>query len=362
MVQFFVFLLALIGLKIFEEKGSEFNRNRQRKKYISFMMWVFIFQSGLRRHDVGPDTGGYMRMFYETLDTPWSFLTNDFIAFINYDEGKDPGYFILSKVFGEFFPSYQLFLIFIAIIFFLGLGKVLYKYLNTNEEVLVALGLYQSLYYGFMSITGHRQTIATGLLLFAVPFILDKKWIKAAALFLLAITQHKSAILFGGFFLLPFVKEKHKMILAGSFVAFPIMMSAGTRVASFFIEDTRMEQYAEFLEYYEGAGAYFFAAFILLLGACLWWKGKYLAQINNNNKVFMCAIAVAIMLTPLTMINQSNMRIVQYYSIFTLIVLPLFLTVYQKNVKINYIHYLFFIFFALYTIIKKPIPYYFFWQ
>lgn len=361
MVQFFVFLLALLGLKMFEETGSEFNRNRQRKKYINFMMWVFILQSGLRRHDVGPDTGVYKVFFYDYVNSSWEELFQRVINFIIFDEGKDPGYAILNKLFGIVFPSYQLFLIFIAIIFFLGLGKVLYKYLNSNKEVLVAVGLYQCLYYSFMSITGHRQTIAIGLLLFAVPFILEKKWKKAVILFLLALTQHKSAILFGGFFILPFVKEKYRMLLMGSFVAFPIMWTAGTGIATYFMEDTRMEQYAEFLEYYEGAGAYSFAAFILLLGGCLWWKGKYLAKVNNNNKVFMCAIAVAIILTPLTMINQSNMRIVQYYSIFALIVLPTFLSVLQNNFKAISLHYIIFFFFSFYTFLR-PIPYYFFWQ
>lgn len=359
--QFVILILAFFAASWFKETGSEQNRRRQRKNYIFFMMSIFVLQSGLRREDVGPDTGQYKMFFYESISRTWSDYFSSFRDFIRFDEGKDPGYYLLNKLFGEVFPSYQLFLIFIAILFFTALGKLLYKYLNSNEEILVALSLYQCLFYSFMSITGHRQTVATAFLLFAVPHILNKKWIKAGLLFALAITQHKSAILFGVFFALPFVCTMYKKLIIASAAVFPVMLRFGGSVALFFMEDTRMEQYANYLEEYEGAGAYFFAAFILLLAACLFWKGKSLADQNDSNKVFISAIAGAVVLTPLTMINPSNMRIVQYYSIFSLLILPQFLTTIKSSFRSFNIHSIIFWFFAFYTFLR-PISYYFFWE
>lgn len=354
-LQFVILIIAFLAASWFKETGSEQNRRRQRKSYITIMMSIFILQSGLRRADVGPDTGQYQIFFNEAISQSWS---NYIVYVLDY---RDPGYFILSKIFGTVFPSYQLFLLFIAILFFAALGKLLYKYLNTNQEVLVALSLYQCLFYSFMSITGHRQTIATAFLLFAVPCIMDKKWIRAGIFFVLALTQHKSAILFSAFFALPFVCGLYRKFILASFALFPVMISDGGAVAMSFLADPQMEHYAEFLEEYEGAGAYVFAAFILLLAACLFWKGKSLADQNDSNKVFISSIAIAVALTPLTMINQSNMRIVQYYSIFSMIVLPMFLTVFKNNFKsINY-HIVIFWFFAFYTFLR-PIPYFFFWE
>lgn len=354
-LQFVILIIAFLATRWFKETGSEQNRRRQRKNYIFFMMSMFILQSGLRRADVGADTGQYKIFFNDAISQSWS----NYVVYVQ--DYRDPGYFILSKIFGTVFPSYQLFLLFIAILFFAALGKLLYKYLNTNQEVLVALSLYQCLFYSFMSITGHRQTLATAFLLFSVPYIMDKKWIKAGLFFALALTQHKSAILFSAFFALPFVCGLYRKFILASFALYPVMISAGGAVAMFFIDDSRMEHYAEFLEEYEGAGAYVFAAFILLLAACLFWKGKSLADQNDSNKVFISSIAIAVALTPLTMINQSNMRIVQYYSIFSMIVLPMFLTVFKNNFKsINY-HIVIFGFFAFYTFLR-PIPYFFFWE
>lgn len=360
-LQLFILIIAFVLASWFKETGSEQNCRRQRKNYITLMMSIFVLQSGLRRHDIGPDTGGYKRMFYETLNSSWADLGTRISDFFDFNEGKDPFFYVLMKLFGGIFPSYQLFLIFIAILFFTALGKILYKYLHSNQEIMVALSLYQCLFYSFMSVTGHRQTIATAFLLFAVPYIFERKWIKAFLLFLLAVSQHKSAVLFGGFFILPFVSNLYGKIILGSFAVFPVMMRVGGSIAAVFVDNSFMEQYAVFLDEYEGAGAYFFAAFIIFLAACLWWKGRYLASLNNTNRVFMSAIAVAVALTPLSMINQSNMRIVMYYSIFSLVILPQFLTVYKVSSGFRGVHSIIFWFFSLY-IFLRPQPYYFFWQ
>lgn len=360
-LQLFILIIAFICANWFKETGPEQNCRRQRKYYITIMMSIFVLQSGLRRHDIGPDTGGYERMFYDTIYSSWSNIGSQISDFFDFNEGKDPFFYVLMKLFGEIFPSYQLFLIFIAILFFTALGQILYKYLHSNQEIMVALSLYQCLFYSFMSVTGHRQTIATAFLLFSVPYIFERKWLRAIMLFIFAISQHKSAVLFGGFLILPFFSNMYRKIILGSFVAFPVMMRAGVDIASLFVDNSFMEQYADFLEEYEGAGAYYFAAFIIFLAVCLLWKGRYLASLNDTNKVFMSAIAVAVALTPLSMINQSNMRIVMYYSIFTLVILPKFLTVYRNSSGFQGVHIVIFWFFALYLFLR-PQPYYFFWQ
>lgn len=59
--------------------------------------------------------------------------------------------------------------------------------------------------------------------------------------------------------------------------------------------------------------------------------------------MFVCAVSIAIMLTPLTMIDPSNMRIVQYYSVFGLLVLPkcLISIQFRYNMDLSMIVFLF---------------------
>lgn len=60
------------------------------------------------------------------------------------------------KFFQIFSTDYQLFLVFIAIVFFVPMGILIYKY---SEAPYLSYVLFSSLFYSFFAITGHRQTI-----------------------------------------------------------------------------------------------------------------------------------------------------------------------------------------------------------
>lgn len=353
--------MALWGLKVYSEKGNVFQQQHARKKYVILMMVLFVVQSGFRHLAVGPDTFSFYQNFKEIQQMSFNELVNSFVNFVKTDEGKDPGYKILQYLFSTIIPNFRLFLIAIAIFVFTALGKVLYKYTDSNKEVLVAVALYQCLYYSFLSITGLRQTIATGFLFFAVPYIIEKKWSKALLFLVIAATQHKSALLFFPFLALPYVKNSRNLII-GALIAFFPMWKMGSSIAGFFMAGTRFEQYAMYLEGFDGAGAYNFTAFIVLLDICLLFKYRQVIACNQYSYVFVNAVAVALALTPLTLIDPSNMRIVQYYSIFSLIALPHFLTC-VKNNRLPYDpHIIVFLIFCFYTVLGLQYDYAFFWQ
>lgn len=357
-IQLLIFILAYCSYLVCK-KNNILQNNIVRKNYIIFIMILFIIQSGFRHLAVGDDTFAYYEMFEGIKHTSWNDVIRDF--FSGSQTGiKDPGYNILQKSFASIIPNFRFFLIAIAILFFTSLGKLFYKYTNSIQEILVAVALYQCLYYSFMSITGIRQTIATSILLFAVPYLLDKKWLKGAILIILAATQHKSALLFCGFAFLPYIKNS-RLLLISAFIGFIPMLLFGGQIAEFFIEGTQFEQYSNYLNQYEGAGAYSFMVFILLLSACLFFQNRHICMIGAYNYIFINAIAIALFLTPLTMINPSNMRIVQYYSIFALITLPLFCTVYNNKVNFNAYEIVFLVL-AIYTVCFRHTEYGFFWQ
>ena len=360
-LQLFIFIVALWGLKTYPENGNVYQQQKARKKYIILIMLLFIIQSGFRHLAVGTDTFSFYQDFKEIQQMSFTDLVNSFVNFVRTDEGKDPGYKILQYLFATILPSFRLFLLSIAIFIFFALGKLLYRYTNSNKEVLVAVALYQCLYYSFLSITGLRQTIATGFLLFAVPYILEKKWGKALLLILIASTQHKSALLFVPFLALPYIKNSRNLIICAFIVFFP-MWKMGNSIAVFFMSGTRFEQYAMFLEGFDGAGAYNFTAFIVLLVVGLFLKNRQVTSINQYSYVFINAVSVAFALTPLTLIDPSNMRIVQYYSIFCLISLPHLLTSIKRNGGSFDLHMIVFFVFSLYTVFGLQYDYCFFWQ
>lgn len=359
-VQLVIIVLGFLALKWYPQVGSEKNQVRQHKRYIVFMMVLLTLQSGLRHVAVGSDTFAYYNTFLVVQNSSWNILWQDCLDFFYYGEGKDPGYYLALKAIQLILPTYQLYLIGLAAFVFYGLGKILCKFTRSNYEILLAMALYQCLYYSFFSITGHRQTMATGFLFLALPYVLKRKPVQFCLLVLISATQHKSALLFAPFYFLPLLKVS-KTMLVGSLALFVPMWIWGGKIAGYMMMSVSMDQYANYLVYYDGAGAYGFAAFILLLGISLLLSHQKIVSEENNTAMILNAVAVAIILTPLTMINPSNMRIVQYYSIFGLIALPWAIKnmSISSNVKDSY--NLIVIFLAIYTIMRNS-PYAFFWQ
>lgn len=360
-VQLLIIILGFLALKWYPQVGSEANQAKQHKKYIIFMMVLLILQSGLRHVAVGSDTYQYSIGYYLDVEqSSWLSLWNDFFEFFNYGTGKDPGYRLLLKAIQYVLPTYQLYLLGLATFVFYGLGKLFIRYTSSNYEVLVAIALYQCLYYSFFSITGMRQTMATGFLFLAIPFVERRKPLQFALLVLIAATQHKSALLFAPFYFLPLIKNSRAMLI-GSFISFIPMWLYGGEVAKYFMEGTTFDQYAGYLEQNEIAGAYGFAAYILLLGILLLIYYKQVIVTHVDSKLILNAIAVSIFLTPLTMIDPSNMRVVQYYSIFALFALPWVVSHIEVIGNINTRYVVVTVLLTIYTL-SRHLEYAFFWQ
>lgn len=354
-VQLVVFIFALLGLIWFKETGSIFNQYKKRKRYVIFMMFLLSIQSGLRNLGVGADTYAYMQMFYNDINESWSY----FVSNLFYGNIKDIGYHLISKLFGTFIPNFRCFLIVIAILFFGALGSFFMRYLKSNYEVCVSIALYECLYYSFFSITGLRQTIATAILLYAVKYAIDKKIAKYIMLILIATTIHKTALLFAPFYLLGIIK-KNRIIFIVAFLLFVPMFFAGNFLGNI-LRDTSMENYAHYLDQKDTNGAYVFTIYIMLLAVLTFIKLRDVNKLAEGCNMITSSIAIALFLSPLLILDANNQRIVQYYSVFGLIILPRLCTVYSNFKFKRLVYMIVFFVFALYTLHRR-VEYKFYWQ
>lgn len=350
--QLIIFIISVLGLSVFKETGNRERRSLMRRKYIHLMMFLFILQSGFRNLAVGADTYSYALQFKESHNESWMYFFSNFWSI------KDAGYHIMTKAFSIIFNNYRIYLIAVACFFFYALGRFFYKYLTSNFDVLVAVSLYQCLFYSFFSITGLRQTIATGFLLLLIPCFFEKKYIHVIILFLCALLMHKSALIFSIFFILSKIRySKYVMLIA--FSLFIPMFSLQTGFG-LIIQGTAMDLYARYMEQGSTSGAFMFTTYILLLGFAAFLKDNKINESNSRNYVFVNAIAVAILLTPLLALDPNNQRIVQYFSIFSLLVLPYICNAYE-NGNSKRIHVIVFLILSYY-ILSRNIEYKFFWQ
>lgn len=310
-----IFLILILGFHFSRTKYKDSNKNR--KAYIKIISFILILQSGLRNVAVGADTYSYFISFQNTINRSWVETYNLVLLYYTSGIGKDPGFMVLEKICSSIIADYQVFLFVIAIIFFSGLGNFLYKNTSKIQDIILAYVIYSVLFYSFFSITGHRQTIATGLVFFAFDLMKRKKIIFFVLLILLASTIHKSSLIF---FLLFFVGKlkSSKAPFYISFVLFPIFFIIKSNLIGYIQNLIGYEEY----EQVEGAGTYTFSAMFILISFVALIKQRNILKNNANMHYSYCAFALALMFLPLTWIHPSMMRVVQFFSIFMLLLVP----------------------------------------
>lgn len=309
-------ITILLGLILSDPKITPWSEEIKRERYIWIICVILILQSGLRNVAVGADTFSYYRSFEQVKQMDWSSVLDTVSNYYLNGIGKDPGYVVLQKIVQSVIGDYQIFLFLIAIFFFTALGCFIFKNTTGLWAAMFAFVLYSSLFYAFFSITGHRQTIATAATLFSFELIKKRKFLSFLILIALASTVHRSCLVFLPFYFL--FNLKSRILFPIALTLFPLIMYYREGISEIIKNIAGYENYT----IYAGAGTYTFTAMLLLVSFLAWWRMKYVLFKNVKAKPLFNALIVAMALTPLTWVNPSAMRAVQYFSIFLLVLIP----------------------------------------
>ncbi|MBE6827710.1 MAG: EpsG family protein [Ruminococcaceae bacterium] len=321
-----VFLINMIfafvlGLSLLFVHKTEY----KKKMYVFLMTLSWVIISGLRGMSVGPDTLSYRNRFNITLRTSWRNLFDNFyIVYVN-DEGKDPGYSVFEKLVQIFTDNYQVYLVIIAILFFVSMGIWLYK---NSSELCLSYMIFSSFLFGFYAITGIRQTIATVLAVFlGTKFIKEKSLVKFLIVMAVAFTIHKSSICFLPFYFISSIPVNKKTI-AGFLVLIPVTFIFNKQIFSILGYLVGYE-YSEL----ENKGAY---GFTILYAAVLVMMLLFLKKIKENcenYKMLYNALFMGMLFIPIVFVNPTSMRVVQYYSLFIMLSVPELYRAISKNYR-----------------------------
>lgn len=313
---FNIFLNILFASALlYKREGDSGEVNKKLYVTLASVQWVLI--SGLRHVSVGADTYEYSQSFYRALYTSWAEAINLLHAtFRGEIEGRDPGYLIFEKICGLFTTDYQVYLIIIAVIFSGLMGYSVYK---NSKDPLLSYILYDALFYAFFSITGLRQTIATAFAVFiGYELIKKQKMILFVMLILTVATIHKSALIFLIFYPLYFIRiTGFKRMFAIGMIGVSFVMRS--QLSTFFKEVSGYDNYGV----YDGVGNTwtFIVLFLTVILIAIAFSDviEYYDQAANH---YLNALLIGAFFLPLTLINPSAMRIVQYFSIFLIFLLP----------------------------------------
>lgn len=356
LIVFFIFILGLLFLK-----STNPNSDANRKKYIRIVCFILILQSGLRNISVGDDTFAYKGSFEKAKETDWSEIKYQYENYFTDEKVKDPGYIIFEKICHIITDDYQVYLFLVAVIFFTALGTFLYRNTNSIKYLILAFAIYMALFYWFFSITGIRQTLATAFTLFAFEILKKKKYLLFIVMIFLAANLHKTALVFLPILFIYFT-NRIKFIYTSILLLFPFFMVFRNNIALFVQNLFGYKEYEELAE----SGTFSFTLLIIILAVSALFNYNYLRTLNKNVKYYFFALAMVVILLPLSYINPSLLRIVLYYSVFIMVFAPMIFdsfTVFSKRLSSDlYVIGVIFVFlYFLKTNLNSP-EYGFFWE
>ncbi len=328
-------LLTVIALFI-RFRGNDLFRNNANRGAVWFcaiaaLFWIII--SGFRHELVGADTVAYHDNYTVTFYTSWSRIIQDFIdIYINHLPGKDAGYRLFEKLTQVFFYNYQLYLVLIAIIFTVPMARFIYRY---SADVYISFLIYSVLFFSFFSITGHRQTIGTAIVVFlGYELILKRQLFWLIAVSLIVATIHKSVLIFLPFYFLYNFPVKRIHISIILFIALPVLIVYAVPYSQLFKTYLGYDEYS----IYAGAGTLPFTIVMVAIGLLVLWRFPNMLERNEQATHFINAYLISILLIPLTFVHPSAMRAVQYYSIFIVLLIPeIVKTFHRKEAALVYL-------------------------
>lgn len=176
-------LIVILGILLCEWKGT-------RRNDLIFLLLVsaaMIVISSLRAHTVGIDYDMYATYYKQVHDGGLAFLTS----------GANPyrleiGYSLLNYAVGLFTPDVRVFMALVSVLMTVLVAVLAYKY---SPIPWMAMYIYASFGFFGNSLSFIRQSIAIAIFLFAVPFLMKRKFLPYALIILLAALFHKSILI-----------------------------------------------------------------------------------------------------------------------------------------------------------------------
>lgn len=349
-----IYLLNILLLFIYGMVFSQARSCKNKKIFCILASINWILLSGLRHLSIGADTLKYGYYFEKVGNISWSSLWRERVdVFFRGSLGKDPGYIVFQKLIRLITSNYRVYLFIIAVIFTGALGIWIYR---NSSNSLMSFIIYSCLFYSFFSITGTRQTIATGMVVLVGYECIKKRslWI-FLLLILIASTIHLSAICYLPFYFVANkeITNRYLLIYGCTFMGIFLFKGQIYRIASNVIG------YDQYLPN-QGGRTLTFNIFLLALALVTLMKRNEILINKPMAKHYINGLLIAVVLVPFTFVNPAAMRVIQYFSLFIILLVPEIINSFKKKERL-------FVFLVacstlIILLIKNNPMYMFFWQ
>lgn len=332
MISFTILIFLFLYVVIKQYKKTE---NWKRTKLGLYCILILIFLSGFRHLAVGVDTGYYIYSLRNMSSVSFPEILSSFISgYVSAtNQTKDPGFTLIEKIFSLFTTNSTIYLLCIGATFLIALRMFFVKYTTTAWELVFSFIVYLVLFFGYLPNAAIRQAIAMVFLLYAYSNFEDKKWYKNIFFIFLGSFIHQSILAGLIIYLFPLVKNVRKYYVVCG-ILFGVMFVIGGMFATFISSFSGVYSGYADSDYYSSGNAKPYNFIILML--LIYLLG--LISIKNKNFVHQNTFlyemfGVAIVLTPLILIQPNFQRLTAMFAIGTCAFLPKCLMVYSSFIR-----------------------------
>lgn len=287
-------------------------------KLISFTVssLILIFLFAIQDISVGADTTVYYNAFYYISSLSFKDI---FIV------GWEPGYLVLNWLLGYFFDDGRILIVFLAFFILLPIFAYIYQeslWPELSLVIFVGTGMWMA------SMGIFRQWCAMAVLVFSYKYIKEKSFWKFILVLLIAMSFHRTAIIFLLAYFISKVQLSHKNMIF-SFAISILLGFSGRYILQVLNQFARITESGNFnggLTMLIVLWASVFTVFIL-----------YKNQIPKNLELYYRLIYLAAILQPIAFTFSNWSRVVIYFSISLMIFFPNFIVTLCKT-KESYIY------------------------
>ena len=294
------------------------SNQRNRLYLIIVLSLIAIIQSGLRDLNnlpEGNDTINYYYKYVELLKTPWSSVMKNFAIVSEEYSGRDSGYELFMKLSQYISGDFTFFMFLTTTIFFLSFGWLIYKYVKSYLGIFLVFAIFFAIFTTLVN-SFMRQAVALGITLFAIRYIISRKWKYYYGLMLVALSIHSSAIAAFPFYFLPLISNSKKWI-ALSFAVSPVLILFLQPLTAYFLTGTVYNRYV-IDEMVNPVNYMLLIVSIALLGLLYFEE----VQKIKDYKILTSAVIGTMLFLPVVFMGNTLLRISYYYVFVLLLLLP----------------------------------------
>lgn len=323
-------------------------RSEARRRVLVILFSLFaIFQSGLRDLNNLPPTNdipNYITRYEEVLRTPWSTLYNQLGLYSSDYEDRDSGYPLFMKISQVFSEDFTFFIFLTAIIFIIPLGMMINKYVKSSLGIILSFLIFFALFINIINCF-MRQAITLAICMFALRYVLSRKWIKYFGLILIAFTIHTSSIIAAPLYFLPIFSKSRKWLFV-ALIASPVLIMISSILLSY-LAGSVYENYMSDDEF--GSLSIVLLIYIVsLLTFCYFNK----LNVDRNFNLIVSGVIGSLASLPFVYFGGSVSRVSYYYILVIIPLIPMIIDTVVLNKFLRLIIYAFSMSFFLYFIFR----------